>query len=94
MIDLLVVGAEQQAAVLQRLDDLRRQRIAAGGDAGDAGIGVVVGIGGELGERLLVALGAARELPASEQQDAAHKQRAQALVPTSHVDSVPGVSRR
>ena len=32
-VDLLVAGAEQQAAVLQRLDHLRRQRVAAGRDA-------------------------------------------------------------
>ena len=63
--DLLVVGAEQQPAVLQRLDDLRRQRVAAGRDAGDGGVGVGVAVGCELRQRLLVALRAARQVPAA-----------------------------
>src|SRR5262249_55187765 len=54
-VDLLVAGAEQETAVLQRLDDWRGQRIAAAGDAGDGGVGVVIGVGCELFERLLEA---------------------------------------
>src|SRR5205085_12620207 len=54
--NLLCFRAEQEPAVLQRLDHVGGERIAARGDGADRRIGVAERVGGESGKRALEVL--------------------------------------
>jgi len=62
-VNLLVTGAEQQAAVLQRLDHLQRQRTSTRRDRADRAVGIVEGVLGEARERRLIGLRIALGIP-------------------------------
>ena len=51
-----LVPRERETAVGQRLDDVERERAAAGRDRADRAVGIVEAVLGEPGERRLVAL--------------------------------------
>ena len=72
-----------QAPILQRLDDLNRQRIVAPGDAGNGVIGIAERIRGEFCQRLLVALGGGAERTGDQQADGEYE-RNDAAVQGSH----------
>ncbi len=82
-IDLLVLGAELQPAVLQRLDHRAGERAAACGDRLDRVAGVAEIVGGEALERVLVEAGVAKSDAGDEQAEGDYE-RYDAIVETTH----------
>src|SRR5437763_767152 len=57
ILDENLVAVEEKASVLQRLDDLERERTATCRHAADCGVGIVETVLGEACERRLIVLG-------------------------------------
>ena len=82
-VDLLVLGAERQPPLLQRLDQRPRQRAAAGGDRVDRIGGVAEIVGGEARQRVLVGAGIGKAGAGDEQAEGDYE-RYDAIVGSTH----------
>ena len=91
-VDGLALGAEQQAAILERADDGFGPRAAPRRNFVDASVGLAEVVGGEMGESLFEALAARAVVPATQRLKANSKATRQAR--QKYIPKFPALVRR